>query len=91
MSGERDHELYQRRGARNWAVGLTLFALIVLVYVVTIVKLGVNVTSPFAENFKTGLKYRDETPIAKRPKHEVAPSIDAVRKIAPAATEGAPK
>lgn len=49
MSGEAEHEIYQRRGARNRAVVWALIGLIGLLFVVTMVKMQENVVSPFYE------------------------------------------
>lgn len=40
MSGARDHELHRRRRGRNLALGGVLLALVVLIFAVTVVKLG---------------------------------------------------
>lgn len=42
----RDHELHGRRRGRNWGVLLALVALIVLLFAVTIVKLGPQAVNP---------------------------------------------
>ncbi len=40
VSGHRDHELHRRRLGRNLAVGGALLALVLLIFAVTMVKLG---------------------------------------------------
>lgn len=42
-----EHELHQRRRARNYAVGGVLLAMVLLIFAVTIVKLGQNAVNPF--------------------------------------------
>lgn len=42
----KTHELHTRRRSRNWAVGVLLFALIMLTFAVTIVKLGAHAGNP---------------------------------------------
>jgi hypothetical protein len=48
LSG-RDHELHLRRRGRNWGVFGGLLALAVLLFAVTIVKLGPEARNPSAE------------------------------------------
>ena len=43
----RDHELHKRRRSRNLAVLLAAVALVVLLFAVTIVKLGPNAANPW--------------------------------------------
>lgn len=46
MAMRRDHELHGRRRGRNWAVLGALVALIVLLFAVTLVKLGPESFNP---------------------------------------------
>ena len=55
MSGEAEHEIYQRRKGRIAATGLVLGVLALLIFAVTIVKLQSNATSPFAELFNPAI------------------------------------
>lgn len=48
MSGDLEHELHRRRRGRNLAVGGILFAVVALIFAVTIVKLGQNAGNPFS-------------------------------------------
>lgn len=66
MSGERDHELYKRRRARNWLIAGVLGALVVTLFAVTLVKMRDNATNPMAELFDPQLRYRDQTPEIER-------------------------
>ena len=43
---EREHELHSRRRGRNWGVMAVLAGLVVLLFAVTIVKMGANVQNP---------------------------------------------
>lgn len=47
MSGEAEHEIYARRGARNRVVLLVLLGFVVLMFTVTIVRLAENSRHPF--------------------------------------------
>ena len=47
MSGDAEHEIYKRRRGRNLAVGGLLLALVIVIFAVTIVKLGQNAANPF--------------------------------------------
>lgn len=49
MSGNIEHELHRRRRGRNLAVGGALLAMVVLIFAVTIVKLGENAQNPFTQ------------------------------------------
>lgn len=49
MSGDREHELHRRRRGRNLAVGGLLLGLVILIFAVTIVKLGQNAQNPFTQ------------------------------------------
>ena len=86
MSGEREHDIYARRRARNWAVGLGLGALTVLIFVVTIVRLQENVINPIAEANSPQFRYRDaeelEAREAARTAEEEAEEADAARDAA---------
>lgn len=46
--GDVEHELHRRRRGRNLAVGGVLLAMALLIFTVTIVKLGANAVNPFA-------------------------------------------
>ena len=48
MGFEKEHELHQRRKGRNGAVLAVLIGFAVLLFAVTIVKLGDNVANPSA-------------------------------------------
>lgn len=60
MSGEAEHEIYQRRKGRIAATGLVLGVLALLIFAVTIVKLQSNATSPFAELFNPAIEQPDQ-------------------------------
>lgn len=60
MSGEAEHEIYQRRKSRLAATGWILGALALLIFAVTIVKLQGNATSPFAELFNPQIQQPDQ-------------------------------
>lgn len=45
----RDHDLHGRRRGRNWGVFGALLALALLLFAVTIVKMGPNAGNPSAE------------------------------------------
>ena len=49
-----EHELHQRRRGRNWGVLGVLLALIVLLFAVTIVKMGPNAGNPSAQKGSWG-------------------------------------
>ncbi|MEM9723983.1 MAG: cytochrome C oxidase assembly protein [Pseudomonadota bacterium] len=49
MSGHREHEIFKRRRARNLAVLALLGGFVVLLFTVTIVRMGENARSPFTE------------------------------------------
>jgi hypothetical protein len=52
----KDSELHERRRGRNWAVLAALLALIVLMFAVTVVKLGPGAANPTAgESWGTAL------------------------------------
>lgn len=47
MSGERQHDLYDRRRGRNLAVAGAILGLAALIFTVTVVKLQENSVNPF--------------------------------------------
>ena len=46
MAVRKTHELHGRRRSRNWAVGALLLSLAVLMFAVTMVKLGEHAGNP---------------------------------------------
>lgn len=53
MSGSAEHDLYKRRAKRNLAVAALLGAFVLLMFTLTIVKLGQNAEQPFHEYTET--------------------------------------
>ena len=49
MGIRKEHELYERRKGRNGALLAVLFGFVVLLFAVTIVKLGTNAVNPSAQ------------------------------------------
>ena len=51
MSGEKHHEIYQRRRTRNTVVALGVATLAAVLFAVTIVKLQAAAANPFSAMF----------------------------------------
>lgn len=75
MSGEHQHEIYRRRSARNLFVGGGLGLVVILIFAVTIVKLGENATNPFTEQFDPRLMDRDALGLGLRVSTEAAEQL----------------
>ncbi len=52
MSGEKTHEIHDRRRARNLAVLFGVLGVAAALFLVTVLKLQIFAASPFAKSFK---------------------------------------
>lgn len=53
MSGSAEHDLYKRRAKRNLAVAGAVGLFVLLMFTLTIVKIGENAKHPFTEYVET--------------------------------------